>query len=237
MKATLSFLVSVTLILVASVSLGGQTAPPPASPAPPLTPSEYVWFFGFIPEGSWVSHHYLLRNPHPDTVTILEMIPGCDCTHVPRGPVIIGPGGTYLLETLFDTRTYFDETNRNIRVITNYKSNPNLDLYFGSIASRNPNTLAIVPPSTAFIPGKQSQSFVIKNMAEEKTAITVLIDNDSTLTVSETSFDLPGKGEKEIIASPRWERFAPGSTYTCLVLEVNRKETFRVSIPIKINKF
>lgn len=232
MKATSPFLVFVTLVLIASVSLGEQAAPPP-----PLTPSEYVWFFGFIPEGSWVSHHYLLRNTHPDTVTILEMISVCDCTHIPKGPAIIPPGGTYLLETLFDSRTYFDETNRNIRVITNYKPNPNLDLYFGSIAARNPNTLAIVPPSTAFIPGKQNQSFIIKNLSEEKTAITVLIDNDSTMTVSETSFSLPGKGEKEIIAAPRWERFAPGSTYTCLVLEVARKETFRVSIPVKVNKF
>jgi len=190
-----------------------------------------------IPRDATVTHHFALTNNHPETVTITDIVSDCDCTHVPKAPIAVPPGETYLLKVSFDTKTYFGETNRDIHLVTDYKPLPEMTVYFTSLAARRPNTVNISPPLTAFITGKNSQNFTIENLGDEKTVFRVLMDNDSIFTVSETNFTLKGKQKKELTVSPVWERIPSGSHYSCLVLEVSRKENFRVSIPIKVNKF
>ena len=121
-----------------------------------------------------MNHHYVLHNSNPDTVTILSLVPGCDCTHVPKTPIVIPPGQSHLLEVQFDTRTYFGETNRDVHVVTNHKPNAEMDLYFGSVAARAPGSVTIEPSSTAFILGKNSQAFTIKNLVRRNHAIPVI---------------------------------------------------------------
>jgi len=231
----LSFLIPCIVLFLFLPVFAVEKTPPPADP--PLIPSEFVWLFGYIPDGAWVNHHYVLHNPHSDAVTILSLAPGCDCTHVPKTPIVIPPGKSHLLEVQFDTRTYFGETNRDVHVVTNYKPNPEMDLYFGSVAARAPGSVTVEPSSTAFIPGKDSQAFAIRNLTDETTQFRLYLDNDSSLTLSEDRFTLSGKGEKTVTVSPRWEKFPTGSSYSSLVLEVVRAKSFRVTIPIKVNKF
>ncbi|MCP4566419.1 MAG: DUF1573 domain-containing protein [FCB group bacterium] len=204
----------------------------------PLIPSEQIWFYGFIPKDAWVSHHYFLYNPHDDTVTITKMISGCECTHIPRGPVVIPPQQTYLLKSQFDTRTYSGELNRDIHIVTDYEPSPEMDLYFISLTASAPRSLSISPSSTMFIKGKKSQSFIIKNKSTKTTNVTVLTDNDSTLSVSDVNFKIKGQDEHELIVKPHWEDIEKGQHYSCVVLEITRKEEiFRIAIPIKIVLF
>lgn len=210
----------------------------PKSQEPPLITSETNWAFGFIPKNSWVAHHYILTNPHRDTITITEIEPGCDCTHTPRPPIKIPPGETYQFKVEFDTRTYFGDTNRDIRLVTSFEPNPEMFLYFMSVASRDPHTITVTPQSTAFIPGKTEQEFVIKNFHENETKFKIFVDYDRTISVSETSFTLERDEEMKFQVKPLWDKIPKGSNYTCLVVEVTRKEeNFRVSIPIKLNNF
>lgn len=209
-----------------------------ANPIPGgLIPSEYIWFYGIIPQDGWVTHHYRLTNPQKDTVTITRIVPGCDCSRVPKPPLSIPPGGSYLLKTEFDTKTYFRETNRDIEITTDYAPNPEMFLYFGSLIGRPSNTVEIVPRSTVFISGKNAQVFTIRNLTAEKASFRLFIDNDSTLQVSEHEFEIEGHNEFEITVSPLWEKFTVGATYSCLVLEVIRDKPFRITIPIKVNLF
>lgn len=231
----LFFIIAGLLVLTTLPAAGAEKKTAPEDL--PLIPSEYVWFFGNIPEGAWVSHHFVLRNPHPDTITITSLVPGCDCTHVPKTPIIVPPGKSQLLKVLFDTRTYFGETNRDIHLVTDYAPHPEMDLYFGSFPAGTSSQVAITPPSTAFIPGKDNQTFTIRNLTGEPIQFQLFVDNDSSITISEDRFSLSGKGEKTIIARPVWEKFPAGSSYSCLVLEAVRTKPFRVTIPIKINKF
>jgi hypothetical protein len=233
MKAGLAFLI-IVLLLAGTILADKKES---TLPEPPLVPSEFNWLFGFIPRDAQVCHHYVLANIHADTVTIERIEPGCDCTHTPRPPVSIAPGESYDFQVLFDTRTYIGQTNRNIRIVTDYEPNPEMYLYFMSAVARAPKTITISPSSTAFIVGKEKQVFTIKNLEDEKTGFTIYIDNDSSLAVSETSFTLKGKAEKEIAVFPIWERVPEGPHYRCLVIEVVRKEAFRVAVPIKLNKF
>lgn len=228
------------ILILAALILAGiafseqkKTAPPPL----PLEPDQHLWQFGMIPRDGWVSHHYALTNRHEETVNITEIVNDCDCTHLPRTPISIAPGETYLLRVLFDTRTYVGETNREIRLVTDFSPNPEMTIYFTSLTSRLPNTVSIEPRSTAFITGKNSQVFTVKNLTDEETRFTIYLDNDSVLTVSETDFTLDDKESREITVSPRWDRIGPGASRSCLVVEVARNEAFRVSIPIKLNKF
>lgn len=218
-----------------AVAIAGDKTKVPDKP--PLIPSEFVWLFGIIPPNVTVSHHYALTNPHEDTVTIVDIDADCDCTTVPKTPIAIPPGETYLLKAEFDTRTYYGETNRNIVITTDYDPVPKLIVYFSSIASQMPKSLRISPSMTAFIPGKDSQAFTITNLTRQKTTFTVLIDHDSTLKVSETTFDIDGGQSREITIAPIWDRIAPGYTHSCVVLEFTRENAYQVSIPIKLNKF
>jgi hypothetical protein len=230
---------TILLILVglcASIGAFGESKSPTSAP-PPLIPSEPIWVFGFIPQDAWVSHHYILTNPHEDTVTILSMDGACDCTHVPKGPVKVPPGGRYLMKTLFDTRTYYGETNRSVHIVTDHQPNPEMDVYFASIASVKPNTIAMVPPSVAFIRGIDQQTVQIQNLSSKETRFTIYADHDSILTLSETQFILPAKGTRDINVTIDWSKVPKGDSYSCLVVEYLREEGNRASIPIKINKF
>ena len=203
----------------------------------PLDPDNYFWQFGMIPRDAQVGHHYALTNNHDTTVTITEIIADCDCTHVPKAPIAVAPGETYLLKVLFDTKTYFGETNRDIHLVTDYGPSPEMTVYFTSLASRLPSSISIMPNTTAFITGKDSQTFTIENLVDEKSGFKIFLDNDSLFTLSETEFTIKGKNKKELTVMPIWDRIPKGSLYTCIVVEVIREESFRVSIPIKVNRF
>ncbi len=213
------------------------TKPPEKDYIFPLVPSEQVFFYGVIPPDSWVCHHFVLNNPHEDTVTIVDMIPGCDCTHLPKPPISIAPGESYLLRALFDTRTYFGETNRDIEIVTDFEPSPRMDIFFASLITNNFPVVDIAPPSTVLMPGKDQQLFTITNTHSHNATYTVLIDNDSSLAVSDVTFRLrPGKS-KEITASALWGLFDPGFHYRSLVLEIESDITYRITIPVKLNKF
>jgi hypothetical protein len=233
MKRLLIF--SLIIFLLAGIALSGKKRS--GESALPLEPDEFMWHFGMVPKDAWVSHHFALTNTHKDTITITKIDADCDCTYTPRTPVSVPPGETYLMKVLFDTRTYFGETNRNILIVTDYKPSPEMPVYFTSLAARRPNTITVSPRSTAFIPGKDTQKFTIENLSDEKTQFKIYIDSDSVFTVSETEFTIKGKQESDITVFPIWDRIPNGSHHSCLVLEASRGEAFRVTIPIKINKY
>ena len=203
----------------------------------PLVPSEFFWFYGIVPVDAWVSHHFILANNHADTVTILKLIPGCDCTHVPSPPIVIPPGHKYLLNVQFDSKTYTGEINRDVHIITDFGSRPEMDLYFGSFIGAYLKSVQVMPTSLLFIPGKAEITVGIRNMVEETTNFKLYVDNDSLVTISKAEFSLKGGQKEDIIVTPKLDRVPTGSTYSCLVLEIIRKDSKRVTIPIKINKF
>jgi hypothetical protein len=207
-------------------------------PEPPLVASEMIWLFGMMPRDSKVTHHFALTNKHRDTVKILSIDADCECTTVPKGPIAVAPGETYLLKVGFDSRTYYGETNRDIKVTTDYDSLPVMVLYISSMPGETPRTLKITPPVTAFIPGKNEQSFTVENLSDMKTDFAVLIDHDSILVPSETEFTLKGKQSRELTLNPVWDKVPRGSSYSCVVLEFTRADTsYQASIPITLNKY
>ncbi|MCK5126552.1 MAG: DUF1573 domain-containing protein [candidate division Zixibacteria bacterium] len=203
----------------------------------PLVPSEYVWFFGYIPTDGWVAHSFSLTNNHEDTVTILKFIPGCDCTHVPRTPITFAPGETKLVKIDFDTKTYSGETNRDVHVMTDYKVNPNLDLYFASVIGMRPRTVKISPASTVFIAGKEKQTISVINLIDEDVDVKIIIDMDSSLSVSKASFELEGEETVEFDIIPNWDKVGFGPQHYSVTVEFEREDAFRISIPVKTNKF
>ncbi|MEE9442894.1 MAG: DUF1573 domain-containing protein [candidate division Zixibacteria bacterium] len=203
----------------------------------PLLPSEFVWVYGFIPQDAQVSHHYTLLNHHKDTITITELIPGCDCTHVPRAPITIPPGEIYTLPVKFDSKTYRGEVQQDVRIVTDYEPYPEIHVYFALIIGRSPKTVKIDPISTVFIMGKKSQKFSLQNLINEKASVSIKIDHDSGFVVSESNFELKGNSTVEFEISPVWENLPYGPHYAAIVIELERKEKFQLTIPVKTNKF
>ncbi|MFH1701504.1 MAG: DUF1573 domain-containing protein [Candidatus Zixiibacteriota bacterium] len=203
----------------------------------PLLPSEFVWIYGLIPQDAIVSHHYTLFNPHEDTITITELIPGCDCTHVPRAPIKIAPQESYILPVKFDSKTYKGEIQRDVRIVTDYEPFPEIHVYFASIIGRSPQTVKIDPISTVFIVGKDSQKFSLKNLVDEKAIVRIKIDHDSGFVATKTNFELKGNSTIDFEISPIWENLPYGPHFAAIVIEIDRGELFQLTIPIKINRF
>ena len=231
----------ISLLLFCSLTATfAQTEKPKATSIEelPLVPSEFFWFYGIVPVDSWVVHNFVLSNNHADTVTILKLIPGCDCTHLPSPPIVIPPGQKRLLKVQFDSRTYSGEINRDVHIVTDYAPHQEMDLYFASYIGVSLKSVAITPASLLFIPGKTDLTVEIKNTVEETTHFRLYIDNDSLVNVSKTEFTLKGGEKEDIVVSPKFDRLPSGSVYnSCLVLEAIRKESRRATIPIKINNF
>lgn len=211
---------------------------PPPGVNPPLTPSEFVWFFGYIPANAYAVHTYAMTNNHEDTVTITKVVPGCDCTFPPRVPIVVPPGETKLLKIGFDTKTYSGETNRDVHIVTDFAENPKMDLYFASVVAYQPRTVRINPPSTVFITGKAKQEFAISNLLDSEVKVRLIVDNDSSMSVSETEFTLDGKESHRIDITPNWDNIMYGPQHNAVTAEFERgEEAFRITIPIKTNKF
>ncbi|MEZ5359159.1 MAG: DUF1573 domain-containing protein [Candidatus Zixiibacteriota bacterium] len=211
---------------------------PPPGVNPPLTPSEFVWFFGYIPANAYVTHNYVMTNNHEDTVTITGVIPGCDCTFPPRTPIVVPPGESRLVKIGFDTKTYSGETNRDIHIVTDYEENPEMDLYFASVVAYQPRTVRINPPSTVFIMGKEKQEFTVSNLLDSDVKVRLILDNDSTLATSVKEFELDGKESQTFTLIPYWKKLPYGPDHNGITAEFERgEEAFRITIPVKTNKF
>lgn len=207
-------------------------------PEPPLTASEMIWLFGMIPPEATVTHHFALTNTHKDTITIKSIEADCECVTVPKTPIAVAPGQTYLMKVDFNTKTYIGETNRDITIKTDYDSLPVMVLYISSLAGQMPRTLKITPAFTAFIPGKEEQTFTVENLSDLKTDFAVLIDHDSTLIPSEAEFTLKGKQSRDLTLRPVWDKVPIGNSYGCVVLEYTRSDTaYQATIPITLNKY
>lgn len=229
-------IVLLILLIVALVLIGAKKQQ--YEPEPPLVASEMIWLFGMTPRDATVTHHFALTNRHKDTVTVVDLEADCECVTVPKTPIAVAPGQTYLLKVEFNTKTYFGETNRDIKVKTDYDSLPVMVLYISALAGQSPRTLKITPPFTAFIPGKDEQTFTVENLSDQKTGFTVLIDHDSTLIPSETEFILESRQSREFTLRPNWDRVLRGNSYGCVVLEYTRSDTaYQASIPITLNKY
>jgi hypothetical protein len=207
-------------------------------PEPPLTASEMIWLFGMIPPDATVTHHFALTNTHKDTITINSIDADCECVTVPKTPIAVAPGQTYLLKVDFNTKTYIGETNRDIKITTDYDSLPVMVLYISSLAGQMPRTLKITPAFTAFIPGKDEQTFTIENLSDLRTDFAVLIDHDSSLVPSETEFTLKGRQSHDLTLRPDWNKVSTGDSYGCVVLEYTRSDTaYQATIPVTLNKY
>jgi len=233
----IKFRLPVVLLVLLAIGFIGA-AEQKYKPEPPLVASEMIWLFGTLPRDATVTHHFALTNKHKDTVTILSIDADCECTTVPKAPVAVPPGDTYLMKVVFDSRTYYGETNRDIKITTDYDSLPVMVLYISSLVGDIPRTIKITPPLTAFIPGKNEQTFTVENLSDRKTEFAVLVDHDSILVPSETAFTLKGNQSREFTLSPAWDKVPKGSSYSCVVLEFTRADTsYQASIPITLNKY
>jgi hypothetical protein len=225
--------------LMAALILGAAAAYPAASQETPtpLEVSEKFWFFGLVPVDATVAHHFILTNPHADTVHIIKLIPGCDCTHLPPTPIAVPPKGTRLLRVEFDSKTYFGEINRDVHIVTDFSPNPEMDLYFGTYIGPPLETIRIAPPSLLFIRGVDEQSIEITNLSSEITKFRMIVDNDSALAVSPEHFTLAKGDVEKVTIRPRFENVPAGGYHSCVIMEAVRKDVIRASVPVKLNKY
>jgi len=228
-------LVGVCLLLT---SLNPAQGPGKPGVPSPLNLSENIWFFGFIPKDAWVSHHYILTNPHRDTVTITKMVPSCDCTHVPPTPISIPPGESRPIKVLFATETYFGEINREVEVYTDQRPDSHFTLYFGSAVAVDPRTLRVTPRSIVFIAGKEKETIKVENLIDEETRVRIRLDHDSSLAVSQNEAMLQSRQSFSFDIRPIWDKLPFGPNYSCLTLEFIRKsDVVWITVPVKTNRF
>ncbi len=83
--------------------------------------------FGYAPQDAKIAHNYWLRNEGPDSVTLIDVRPGCGCTKAPLKTKVLGPGDSTDVELVFSTGKYSSRTSKSATVLADVSHTvPNL---------------------------------------------------------------------------------------------------------------
>lgn len=77
---------------------------------------EPVFLFGSVPEGTQVTHDFIIRNPGDEVLSILGVVTSCGCT-IADYPKTVFPGGTGIIHVKGDTSGYGDRSFRRQIII------------------------------------------------------------------------------------------------------------------------
>jgi len=113
------------LIIIFSLSSGGSES----IKGPRIFLPEKEWDFGYIPQGSTVSHFFTIKNIGGDTLQIVKVRSGCICTYAPLKKDILAPRDSTILEVIFNSKNYQGQKTMSV-VIFSTDTSTLSDIYF-----------------------------------------------------------------------------------------------------------
>ena len=128
-------LVTITGNLVEDFS---KLTPMDLADAPVAAFDSLTFDFGKISSGARVSHDFHLKNNGKNDLMIRNVSASCGCTVVTPRDMVIKPGGSTVIQTVFDSSGKLGYQNKTISVITNDPKNSKIILWVkGEIINRN----------------------------------------------------------------------------------------------------
>jgi len=179
------------------------------------------WDFGYIPQGSSVSHIFWIKNTGDDTLQILKVRSGCTCTYAPLNKDILAPQESTYLEAIFNSRNYEGLKNMTIAIFSTDTSTIS-DVYFSVNVENEIPLVQINPHQIKFdsseIGENPQRKAVITNKSNTVLHIAIAEEPEEIVDYKLVHKDLSPKEEAELIFSIA-PKGSPGSFQTNLTLD------------------
>ncbi len=227
----------VCLILLSSLPLTAQALDVETIDGIELIPRDHD--FGHVGIDYRLACDYLIISHRPDTLTISELIPDCDCTHIWTDDSTLTPGDTIRIKSTFSTKDYYGPTGRPFSIYFNEPRTPVLVFWQRAIVGQWHYGLKPDPISLFFLPPHKPHRVTVRN--EDHKSITVAfrqqVDTLFNVTILE---DQASRGEDvEIEVTPR-PNLMKGTYHSNFSLEVSVKGGARpaiLTVPVKIVQY
>jgi hypothetical protein len=217
------------IFLLSSPSAGKNSAKGPKIFLP-----EGEWDFGYIPQGSTVSHLFTIKNIGDDTLQIYKVRSGCACTHAPLRKDFLAPQESTSLKVTFNSKNYQGPKNMGVIILSNDIS-ASSDVYFTANVENEIPLVKIDPLLVDFDSaktGKNAQRRVnILNNSGSPLQITIVEKPENLIDFQISRMNLNPKEKAEITfqISPK---ATPGSFQTNLILDFQGEEKIRYTLPV-----
>lgn len=122
----ITYFVPILLLIILFSSSSGEKKP---TQGPKIFLSEKEWDFGYIPQGSTVSHFFKIKNTGDDTLLIVKVRTGCACTYAPLKKDLLAPQDSTILEVIFNSKNYQGQKTMSV-VIFSTDTSTLSDIYF-----------------------------------------------------------------------------------------------------------
>ncbi len=217
------------IFLLSSSSAGKNSAKGPKIFLP-----EGEWDFGYLPQGSTVSHLFTIKNIGDDTLQIYKVRSGCACTLAPLEKDLLAPQESTFLKVIFNSKNYQGPKNMGVAVFSNDTS-ASSDIYFTANVENEIPLVKIDPLQVYFDSakiGKNAQRKVnILNNSSFPLQITIVEKPEEPMDFQISRTDLNPEEEAEITfqISPKAKS---GPFQTDLILDFQGEERIRYTLPV-----
>lgn len=230
MKKIVYLVPLLALVFLLSSPFAGKNS----AKGPKIFLPEGEWDFGYIPQGSTVSHFFTIKNIGDDTLQIFKVRSGCACTLAPLKKEFLAPQESTFLEVTFNSKNYQGPKNMGVAVFSNDTSTSS-DIYFTANVENEIPLVKIDPLQVDFDSvkiGKNAQWKVnILNNSASPLHITIVEEPKDLMDFQISKMDLNPKEKAEITLqiSPK---ATPGPFQTNLTLDFQGEEKIRYTLPI-----
>ncbi|HHH80569.1 MAG TPA: DUF1573 domain-containing protein [candidate division Zixibacteria bacterium] len=167
-----------TLLIIFFVSAASWAQPKLYIPEP-------TFDFGYMPEGTYVVHKFVIKNTGKDVLKIRRIRTTCSCTWAPIKTHIIKPGEQTELSLFFNSARYFHRTAKAAIIITNDPEAPaEKVMIIANMDTAKQTTVLVVPWKLDLGVGwkfKPQGTVKIKNMSHKPVTLKIIDYFDEAL--------------------------------------------------------
>jgi len=194
--------------------------------------------FGSITKGASVAHSFWFTNNGSDTLIITKIKPTCGCTITKTGGIIAAPGQRNYVDVIFNSGKFNGRVTKDIKIDTNDKLNPYMDIRFKSNINNPLMPFEFTPYQADFknLPIGKSETFKITITNNDTTLSELIIVDQPDKNFVKVGLDKAAlkPGESTTIKFTTSEKIAAGSYVSSVTIEAKNKPNSRFSIPISL---
>ncbi len=194
--------------------------------------------FGALNKGASVAHSYWFNNTGSDTLIITKIKPTCGCTSTKKGGIVAPPGERASIDIIFNSGKFNGKVTKSIKLETNDKLNPYMDIRFKSVINDPQLMFDYIPFAADFkaIPEGSVETFKISITNKDATASKLdIVDLPSgSFIKAKLEKNELAAGEKTNLLFTLSKDIEPGEYLSSITLEDSNKSHSRFSIPISV---
>lgn len=202
--------------------------------------TDEVFDFGFMPQRSFVSHVFWLKNPGGKLLEITKLVPNCGCTEAPLEKSKVAPGDSARVQIIFGSSVFHGALKKFTQIESNAGGRvPALTFTAQIVTDSEPTgSLRLTPrridiETVSFQTSGEARELKIgmKNVSNASLQVALVDRPDRVVTVENVASRLVPGEERSFILRFDPKAISP-SLATSLTFQVEGADTTRLTLPI-----